>query len=310
MTRTALFVASAIAALAFAAPSHATLNACASAKKACVAKKTAALLKCHSKAEKPPGGMDPQKFATCLQKAKDKFDGGANPAKGCFAKLETKYSGQCLTTGDTAALEAMVDAYVDAVVCAIDPAGGTCPTPTPVPTSTPSCTAIGQLCAVDAQCCSTSCVAGQCAPSCVNGQQDGIETGVDCGGSCPDCPLGGGCAATSDCVATTVCSAGQCVCAAGQSNCNVNPADGCEATTATDVNNCGGCNNQCPVVQNGTAACQAAQCTIGSCNAGYSDCDANLVTGCEVNVASDSNNCGFCGNVCPLATNCIGGICQ
>jgi hypothetical protein len=83
-----------LAILAFATPAHATLNACAAAKKLCVAKKAAALLKCHAKNEKPPLGTTPAKFAACLQKAKDKFDGGANPAKligafsGVFARGE------------------------------------------------------------------------------------------------------------------------------------------------------------------------------------------------------------------------------
>src|SRR5437868_12376403 len=45
----------------FATPAHATLNACAAAKKKCVRKKAAALLKCHSKNEKPPG-LTPAKF--------------------------------------------------------------------------------------------------------------------------------------------------------------------------------------------------------------------------------------------------------
>jgi len=53
-----------------AVPSHATLNACSAAKKKCVAKKAAALLKCHSKNEKPPG-LTPAAFATCIQKAHD-----------------------------------------------------------------------------------------------------------------------------------------------------------------------------------------------------------------------------------------------
>ena len=54
MKRIALALAAALAFSALAAPSHATLNACAAAKKACVAKKVAALLKCHGKNEKPP----------------------------------------------------------------------------------------------------------------------------------------------------------------------------------------------------------------------------------------------------------------
>src|SRR5688572_16155244 len=106
MTRIVSVLVGTFAVLALATQAHATLNACSSAKQLCVAKKTAALLKCHSKNSKPPAGLDPAKFAACKQKAKDKFDGGANPAKGCFAKLETKYGvGGCLTSGDVAALE-------------------------------------------------------------------------------------------------------------------------------------------------------------------------------------------------------------
>jgi hypothetical protein len=144
MKRIASVLAGTFLVLAVAAPSHATLSACSAAKKACVAKKVAALLKCHAKNEKPPG-VDPVKHAACIQKAKDKFDGGAVPAKGCFAKLEAKYGAECLTSSDAVPLEATVDAFVDDVVCRLDPAGGTCPvataTPTPIATATPVATA-------------------------------------------------------------------------------------------------------------------------------------------------------------------------
>ena len=105
-------------------------NACSSKKKTCVSKKTVGLLACHIKAEKT-GTLD----LGCLQKPKTKFDGGAMPSKGCFAKLEN--AGDCLTMGDTAALEAKVDAFVDDVVCELDPSEGTCPAATPTPPPTP-----------------------------------------------------------------------------------------------------------------------------------------------------------------------------
>ena len=63
-----------LAGFAMITPAHAALNACASAKKQCVAKKTAAILKCHAMNEKPPG-ISLVKFQACVQKAKDKFDG-------------------------------------------------------------------------------------------------------------------------------------------------------------------------------------------------------------------------------------------
>jgi hypothetical protein len=103
-------------------------NACSVGKKKCVSKKTTALLACHSKNEKPPVGLAPEKFAVCLQKARDRFDGGATPSKGCFAKLETKYP-DCLTTLDTPALETTVDGFVDDVVCQLDPGSDVCPSP-------------------------------------------------------------------------------------------------------------------------------------------------------------------------------------
>lgn len=311
MTRATFVVAGALAVLALARPADATLNACAAAKKLCVAKKAAALLKCHSKNEKPPTGLLPAKFLACLQKAKDKFDGGANPAKGCFAKLEAKFGpGGCLTTGDTAALETMTDDWVDAVVCAIDPAGGTCPaTPTPTPTSTPACLANGQSCATASQCCSLACTMGTCVPSCSNGFQDGNETGVDCGGSCAPCPLGGGCAVNNDCVVNAQCLAGQCVCGTGYSDCNGNPNDGCEANVVADPNNCGGCNLQCSL-PNATEACNMAMCVIDFCDVGYANCNNVTADGCEVNTQVDDNNCGFCGNLCGMPTSCVNGSCQ
>ena len=110
------------------------LNKCSAGKKKCVFKKAAALLTCHRKAFGPL--IDP----ACLQKAKDKFDGGLNPARGCFAKLELKPP--CLTTGDTAALEAKVDAFVQDVLCELGYTTVTCgPPPTPTPTVTPTPTA-------------------------------------------------------------------------------------------------------------------------------------------------------------------------
>jgi hypothetical protein len=111
----------ALVAVAFAMPAHATFNTCLAAKNKCVAKKTAGLLKCHQLAEKKGLPVSDPSIQTCLQKATDKFDGGVTPSKGCFAKLEAKYPGGCLTTTDTAALENTVDGFVDAVVSALDP---------------------------------------------------------------------------------------------------------------------------------------------------------------------------------------------
>lgn len=131
------FVANAVTALDPDYPAP-VKNACSAGKKECVSKKATALLTCHSKNEMPPAGLSAATFAACLHRARDQFDGGVDATMGCFAKLEAKFPGRCLTTGDTAALETMVDGYVNDVVCQLDAGSETCPTPTPTSTLTPT----------------------------------------------------------------------------------------------------------------------------------------------------------------------------
>ncbi|MFT3841827.1 MAG: MopE-related protein [Myxococcaceae bacterium] len=83
---------------------------------------------------------------------------------------------------------------------------------------------------------------------------------------------------------------------------------------ASDPNNCGMCNHICNIANGNIAtyACNASQCAIGTCNAGFDDCDQQYATGCEQNVASDVNNCGGCNHHCtiPNATpGCAGSMC-
>jgi hypothetical protein len=139
---------------------------------------------------------------------------------------------------------------------------------------------------------------------------DGCEanTGTDamnCGGC--------GLACSNNHMATLTCAAGTCngVCAAGYADCNNNKlTDGCESQTATDPANCGGCGMPCSTNNMATVTCTAGACT-GTCAAGFFDCNNNLRTdGCEVNTASDPNNCSMCGHVCPPATpSCGNGVC-
>jgi hypothetical protein len=112
------------------------LNKCSAGKKKCVANKVKGILGCYGKDATKP---DPAALLACIQKAQAKFDGGVDPTKGCFAKLEAKPG--CITTGDTAALEAKVDAFALDVKTELGPvinptvldfalsvAGGTCGT--------------------------------------------------------------------------------------------------------------------------------------------------------------------------------------
>jgi hypothetical protein len=101
------------------------LSKCSAGKKKCVANKVKAILGCYGKNATKP---DPVALAACIQKAQDKYSGGLVPAKGCFAKLEAKTPNDCLTTGDSAALEAKVDAFAVDVTAELGNAGPPPPT--------------------------------------------------------------------------------------------------------------------------------------------------------------------------------------
>src|SRR5690349_17091556 len=105
MTR-GLVVAALICGVTLVHPETASANKCSAGKVKCVVNKTKALLGCHGKAASKGLTVDP----ACLAKAKAKFDGGVDPAKGCFEKLEAKGEkagakpdAVCPTSNDTAA---------------------------------------------------------------------------------------------------------------------------------------------------------------------------------------------------------------
>ncbi len=100
---------------------HAQQAKCLASKAKCVSKLVGGLLKCQQIATSPgkPADVD---AGGCLDKLQDKFDGGIEPAKGCFEKLEGKAPNDCLTIDDTQLAQGLVDACVDSFVTAIDPA--------------------------------------------------------------------------------------------------------------------------------------------------------------------------------------------
>jgi hypothetical protein len=85
---------------------------CTGGKIKCAIGKKSCLLGCYKKAAKG-APVDP----ACLTKCRTKFDGGTDPAKGCFAKLEAK--GGCATTNDTAAIEHKIDGFVLSAIAAL-----------------------------------------------------------------------------------------------------------------------------------------------------------------------------------------------
>ncbi len=102
-------------------PAQAVQSKCLAKKTKCVASKLNRLLACHGEAETPGKPPDPN-AKECVDKARAKFDGGAEPSEGCFEKEEGKANNDCVTFDDTAALEAIVNSCVGAFVEAVDPA--------------------------------------------------------------------------------------------------------------------------------------------------------------------------------------------
>lgn len=144
------------------------------------------------------------------------------------------------------------------------------------------------------------------------------STQKTCNGACvsKDDPVTG-CAtvACTPCAASVnaaaACKAGLCsfTCKDMFSDCDGDPATGCESNTGTDVKNCGKCGDPCGATNTTMAAtCTASKCVF-ACKAGFGHCGATNATGCETNLDGDPLNCGACGHSC-LGGLCMAGKCQ
>jgi hypothetical protein len=158
------------------------------------------------------------------------------------------------------------------------------------------------------------------------------SVGGSVAGSGPTCPAtqkacDGGCVgvgdpmygcASSSCVpcaayanATASCGGGACAlgpCSPGFADCDGDPTNGCETNIHEDPSNCGGCGHAC-ALPHAMPTCSGGTCEIGSCDPGWTDCDAVVADGCEVDFANDPQNCGVCTNVCPPNVPCMIGGC-
>jgi plastocyanin len=114
----------------------------------------------------------------------------------------------------------------------------------------------GLACLVDGDCLSGYCdqALSECAtPACDDSVKNGMETGLDCGGSCGACPNGQGCAVDDDC-ASGYCNASN-VCAAPSCN------DGAKNGNETGVD-CGG---PCSACVDGEGCAVDGDCASGHC---------------------------------------------
>ncbi len=180
-----------------------------------------------------------------------------------------------------------------------------------------NCGACGKACVPPANkaryCQMSACLVGDCLPGfkdCNGDPMDGCEADLnsdpmncgDCFNSCPQPPH------LSYRCAMAMCEQGSCD--AGFADCDGVPFDGCEVDLNGDVNNCGQCGNVCVAPPNVEVTCDMGVCKLGACVQGFTDCNNNMQDGCEADTTSDVNNCGACGNVCPMNTPfCIKGMC-
>jgi hypothetical protein len=158
------------------------------------------------------------------------------------------------------------------------------------------------------------CSAGKCQAFCVvhyadcNGiaedgcESDTMEDPANCGACGVQCPAG------------VVCRAGKCGCPPGTADCG-----GACVDLASDDANCGACGFSCDDHQPADAGvvfphmvfgCAQGQCKDLRCvqNAWqfWTDCNHSLdPDGCEVDLRSDTGNCGVCGNKCEPGQLCF-----
>ncbi|MEZ4222481.1 MAG: hypothetical protein R3B13_16195 [Polyangiaceae bacterium] len=105
-------------------------------------------------------------------------------------------------------------------------------------------------------------------------------------------------------------TAGSCaieICDSGFSDCDGVAANGCETDLLNDPTRCGACDKNCTGA-NSTPTCTQGKCVV-ACSKGFADCDTQETNGCEVDLQSDSMNCGACNKPCPGQTICQGGTC-
>ncbi|MBI5518275.1 MAG: FG-GAP repeat protein [Deltaproteobacteria bacterium] len=224
-------------------------------------------------------------------------------ANGCEVNLQTS-NANCGGCGRACAAGTVCSAGGCSSVCASPTTycAGACVT---LATDVNHCGACGRACAAPANA-TASCAGSTCGFTCRAGfaDCDGVASNgceVDLGATVAHCgACGRACDATNG---TASCAAGACgiTCAAGFGNCDGSAANGCETDLRVTAAHCGACGAGCSLA-NATPVCAGSACGVGSCNAGYGNCDGVASNGCETDTRSAAAHCGACGRACD-ATN-------
>ncbi|HUU03901.1 MAG TPA: S8 family serine peptidase [Myxococcota bacterium] len=180
-----------------------------------------------------------------------------------------------------------------------------------------NCSACGAICLYShaaGACNGGVCEMGACNQGfgdCNASEADGCETSTssdpnNCGACNSVCDMAH--------VDTASCSQSVCqveTCELGWDDCDGIDTNGCEFDVSADPDNCGACGNVC-VIANGTGNCTDGVCVVGSCDAGFADCNEEDPDGCEIDLNSDAQNCSACGVICEFdhaGALCTGGVC-
>jgi hypothetical protein len=165
----------------------------------------------------------------------------------------------------------------------------------------------GLACLMDSDCEVMSCVQNTCGlppPGCMDGQQNGDETDVDCGG--PSCDT---CADTLKCVEPTDCNSKNCkdgLCAPAA--CDDTIQNGSETDVDCGGFDCGACSEG--ETCNADADCDTNSCADKVCVA--ATCQDGKVNQDETDVDCGGPNCDKCGDGlgCVLPADCTSGVCD
>jgi len=76
------------------------------------------------------------------------------------------------------------------------------------------------------------------------------------------------------------------------------------AATAHDPQHCGACGNVCNLA-NAAETCIDGVCAVGTCDAGFGNCNGLQADGCETDLGNAALHCGACGVACPTAPQAV-----